>query len=239
MRLDLNRAKLAAARPISRDSLTEQAYRHLKHLLLVGDLQPGSRLVLREVAKSLGISVTPIREALLQLVAEKSLEVREHGLIVVPELTENACNQLWHLRLLLEGECAEAAAVRATAVTVQELSQAQKEMLRAKQERRLSDALSHNVEFHFALYRAGEMPIMLSLIEDIWARSAAYVHFFQHHHVEKRNAAAKQGPHVHDTIIRAVAARDGTKARRGIERDLLEIRDGILRLLGRPGSRTG
>src|ERR1700737_4009194 len=115
MRLDLNRAKLAAARPISRDSLTEQASRHL------------SRLVLREVAKSLGISVTPIREALLQLVAEKSLEVREHGLIVVPELTENACNQLWQLRLLLEGECAEAAAVKATAGTVQGLRQGQKE----------------------------------------------------------------------------------------------------------------
>lgn len=229
---ELTESSIGAGAAIDRSSLANQAYRHLKGILMRGDLEPGRRLILRDVAHQLGISVTPIREALLQLVAEKALTFGDNGAIGVPELAVDECEELWRIRLLLEGECAEIAAGKATRRTVDALQRAQDGMAQAKQDRRLSDALKCNIDFHFALYRAAELPLMLELIEGIWARSAPYVHFFQHHHVDKRTAAAKQGPHVHNTIIRAVAARDGLKARRALERDLLEIRAGVVRLLG-------
>jgi DNA-binding GntR family transcriptional regulator len=82
-----------------------------------------------------------------------------------------------------------------------------------------------------ALYRAANLPLLLALIEDIWTRSAAYVRFFHETHVERRTSAAKQGPHMHATVISALAARDPERARKGVERDLLEIREGITKLL--------
>lgn len=224
-------SNLGVGARIERASLTDQAYRRIKRLLMLGELEPGRRLVLRDVAHELGISVTPVREALLQLVAEKSLELFDRGNIRVPLLSPAACRELWRIRLLLETECAEAAAANASPQLVDSLTKSHQAMTAAKQARRLSDALLHNMEFHFALYRAADMPLLLSLIEDIWARSAAYVRFFNHHHVVGRTAAAKQGPHVHATVIRAVAAKDPAHARKGIERDLLEIRDGVLKLL--------
>lgn len=216
---------------IVRSSLTDQAYRHMKLLLMRGELAPGTRLVFRDVARELGTSVTPVREALLQLVAENALDPVDHGAIRVPPLSVSDCRELWRIRLLLEGECAEAAAANASPGLVEELTRSHQAMLAAKQSRRLSDALVHNMNFHFSLYRAAEMPLLLKLIESVWARSAAYVRFFNQFHVESRTASAQQGPHVHATIIRAVASKDAAGIRRGLERDLLEIRGGIERLL--------
>ncbi len=142
-----------------------------------------------------------------------------------------ACLELWGIRLLLEGECTEAVAADASAQLIESLTKSHQAMVAAKQARRLSDALLHNMEFHFALYRAANLPLLLAPIEDIWTRSAAYVRFFHETHVERRTSAAKQGPHMHATVISALAARDPERARKGVERDLLEIREGITKLL--------
>jgi DNA-binding GntR family transcriptional regulator len=224
-------SNLAVGSRIERFSLTDQAYRRIKRLLMTGAVEPGRHLVLRDVARQLGISVTPVREALLQLVAEKSLELFDRGSIRVPLLSLPACLELWRIRLLLEGECTEAAAANTSAELIESLTKSHQAMVAAKQARRLSDALLHNMEFHFALYRAANLPLLLALIEDIWARSAAYVRFFHETHVEGRTTAAKQGPHMHATVIAAMAAGDPVRARKGVERDLLEIREGITKLL--------
>ena len=212
-------------------SLATQAYHRLKMQFMLGEMQPGRRLTYREVADELGISVTPAREALFKLVAERIFDFGPTGIIVVPALSENACRQLWDIRLLLEAHCAELAAQHATPSLIRELEQAHKLMVQAKQARRLRDGMQHNFTFHFLLYREAQSPILLSLIEDVWARSAAYVRFFHSHHVEMRNNAAAQGPHMHATIIEALRAQDPQRVKNGIERDLLEVRDGILKLL--------
>lgn len=198
---------------------------------MLGEMQPGRRLTYREVADELGISVTPAREALFKLVAERIFDFGATGTIVVPELSESACLQLWDIRLLLEAHCAELAAQHATPTLIRDLERAHKLMVQAKQARRLRDGMQHNLMFHFLLYRHAQSPILLSLIEDVWARSAAYVRFFHSHHVEKRNDSAAQGPHMHSTIVSALRSEDMRRVKNGIERDLLEVRDGILRLL--------
>ena len=212
-------------------SLATQAYQRLKMQFMLGEMQPGRRLKYREVANELGISVTPAREALFKLVAERIFNFGATGTIVVPELGESACLQLWDIRLLLEAHCAELAVQHATPALIRDLERAHKLMVQAKQARRLRDGMQQNLMFHFLLYRHARSPILLSLIEDVWARSAAYVRFFHSYHVEKRNDSAAQGPHMHSTIISALRSKDIRRVKNGIERDLLEVRDGILKLL--------
>lgn len=224
--------RAASARLLRRGpSLSEQAYRRLKTLFMLGEMAPGKRLTYRAVADDLGISVTPAREALFRLAAERIFDHGPAGVIVVPTLTAPACQELWRIRLLLEGECAALATAHATPALIKEAERAHMLMAQAKQARRLRDAMRHNLDFHFALYRAACSPILLALIEDVWARSAAYVRLFHGHHVEKRTGAAMQGPHMHATIIAALRAGDAARVRAGIERDLLEVRDGILSVL--------
>ena len=212
-------------------SLAAQAHRRLKTLFMLGEMEPGRRLTYREVADQLGVSVTPAREALFKLVAERIFDLEPSGVISVPDLTAEACGELWRIRLLLEGHCAEIAAERATPALIKQMEKAHRLMADAKQARRLRDGMRHNLAFHFLLYREARSPILLALIEDIWARSAAYVRFFHSRHVEQRNEAAAQGPHMHTTIVGALRTGDAARVRNGIERDLLEVRDGILNLL--------
>jgi DNA-binding GntR family transcriptional regulator len=62
--------------PVERDTLWDRAYAAIKSDLLAGRLAPGDRLVLRQVADDLGISLTPVRDAVNRLIAERVLE---HG----------------------------------------------------------------------------------------------------------------------------------------------------------------
>jgi DNA-binding GntR family transcriptional regulator len=90
--------------------------------------------------------------------------------------------------------------------------------------------------FHFALYQAAAAPTLKWMIDCVWAQSGCYAEFFLTRHIMRRNAAAAQGPHMHSTIIAALAARDPAGVRRGVERDLIEIRDGALMLLDEQGA---
>lgn len=219
--------------PLVRDSLSAQAYRRIKDRMIGGRLPPGTRLALRDVARELSISVTPLREALLQLVAQRVLTQGSGYTVAVPPLSAAHCHELWEIRLQLEPFCAEAALAGGTPALVDRLMIANDSMLAAKRGRNVDGGMDYNRDFHFALYAAAGMPTLYWMIECIWAQAGPYVRFFLEHHVKARNDASVQGPHVHGTIIAALRRGDATGIRRGIRRDLIEIRDGILGLLPR------
>ena len=58
-----------------RMSLTQQVENNIKNALIIGALKPGARLVTREIAENQGISITPVREALLRLVSLGALQL--------------------------------------------------------------------------------------------------------------------------------------------------------------------
>lgn len=212
-------------------SLATQAYQRLKMQFMLGEMQPGRHLTYRDVAEQLGISVTPAREALFKLVAERIFDTEQNGTIVVPKLSTADCRELWRIRILLETDAAEIATKYASPELIAKLEQAHGQMAQAKQTKRLRDAMRHNLAFHFILYQEARSPILLSLIEDVWARSAGYVQFFHSRHVEQRSDGSAQGPHMHSTIITGLRAGDAERVKNGITRDLLEVRDGILGML--------
>jgi DNA-binding GntR family transcriptional regulator len=218
-------------------SLSGQAYRRIKDLLLDGQLKPGTRISSREAAQALGISVTPLREALLQLAAEQSLVPGRGRTIEVPPLDVAHCRELWEIRLQLEPFCAEAALARMNASIIERLEAANAQMLAAKQRRDVDGGLLFNRQFHFLLYGTAEMPTLTWIIECVWAQAGAYVRHFLDHHVKTRNDASVQGPHVHGTILNALRRGDAAGLTAGLQRDLIEVRDGILQVLtaGPPG----
>jgi GntR family transcriptional regulator, colanic acid and biofilm gene transcriptional regulator len=213
-------------------SLATQVYQRLKMKFLLGEMLPGRRFAYREIAQELGISVTPAREAIFKLIAEQIFEPGPAGVISVPKLNAAVCRQLWHLRLLLEGECAELAAPHVDRATIEILNETHQLMMAAKHARDLPLSLKYNLKFHQILYGKSNMPIMVSMIETLLARSTAYISFFQSHHVEHRGDTSVPGPHVHATVVSALRSGNAAGVRRGIERDIIEIRESILSLLG-------
>lgn len=82
------------------------AYRHVRTRLLEGSLVPGTKLTLRAVADDLEMSIQPVREAINRLIAEAALEAVSSRIIQVPVLPRETVDELWSIRILLDGEIA-------------------------------------------------------------------------------------------------------------------------------------
>lgn len=94
----------------ARLSASERAYRDLKRLILDNELGPGTQLLELEAAARLGMSRTPVREAMVRLEQEGMVEIRpRHGMRVLP-ISAEALADIYDILTALEGAAAEAAA---------------------------------------------------------------------------------------------------------------------------------
>ncbi|MFT5288825.1 MAG: DNA-binding GntR family transcriptional regulator [Planctomycetota bacterium] len=107
-----------------KDTLAQQAYLQLRDRLRTGKLPPGTRLVNRTLAAELGISFTPVREAISRLSSEGLIEHVPGAGAFVKRLTRRDLAQLYDLRATLEPYAAAEAARHISAVELEELGAA-------------------------------------------------------------------------------------------------------------------
>lgn len=131
--------------PVRQDSLTVQARSALREMILDHKLPPGSRLSVPEVAKLLGVSRTPAREAIAHIVSEGLAVNRANRGAVVVDLTGNDLVEIYLLREVLEGLAARLATVRRTPQQLAALESSLSDHNRA-----VKDA---NIQSHFDLDR--------------------------------------------------------------------------------------
>src|SRR5215472_18250466 len=89
------------------ETLSEAAYERVAISLMDGAYVPGDRVATRGLATDLGVSATPAREAMLRLVNEGALELRNARTIVVPTLTAARLKEIYCVRHALEPMVAE------------------------------------------------------------------------------------------------------------------------------------
>ena len=155
--------------------LWDHAYDALRDALMAGRLAPGSRLVLRELAEQLGVSLTPARDAVNRLVAEKALErgsVGAGGGATVPRLNAAQFGQLMLVRSQLEPVATAAAASQLTVDALAHVEADLLEMKAAIGRGRIGAYFEAHHRFHFGIYAQCGMPILLEIIEGAWLRCA-------------------------------------------------------------------
>lgn len=87
-------------------TLGQQVYEQMRERLVAGEWLPEKKLTLRGLASELGTSVQPVREAVQRLVAEKALLLKPNHSVIVPSVVKSELDEIWNLRLLLEGDAA-------------------------------------------------------------------------------------------------------------------------------------
>src|SRR5271170_43935 len=108
-------AATGTIRPVARPvPLRQSVYEALVELIVAGGLQPGQHLVESELARQLGVSRQPVREALHRLEAEGWIDLRPSQGAFVHVPTDREVDQLLDVRELLEGATARLAARAAT-----------------------------------------------------------------------------------------------------------------------------
>jgi DNA-binding GntR family transcriptional regulator len=127
-------------------------YRELKDAILKGEFAPGTRLVEVQVAEQLGVSRTPVREALKRLLAEEYVSRDLLGGLVVHAVTQREVEEAYFIRGGLDGLAAHLAAYRISPDEVAKLSVIHKTMADAFKDGRTDEAVAANIAFHDAIY---------------------------------------------------------------------------------------
>ncbi len=203
--------------PAGRSSLSNQAYQQIRKALMVGELRSGQRLNVREIAEKLGTSITPVREAMLQLVAEGVLESRSGYSITVPNPTRAAYTELRDIRLEVEGLAAARAAERVTEAAIAELEATHQALLDAKRDGDFGLALRYNEAFHLGLARESGLPRLLRIVESLWTQSGPFLNFLFN---GPACWAAESDLHIHTKVLEALSRRDAEAARAAIAEDI-------------------
>ncbi|MGA0543080.1 GntR family transcriptional regulator [Neotabrizicola sp. VNH66] len=201
---------------IAKGNLSEQVYATIRASLMDGRYEPGERLTIAALAEQLGVSITPVREAIFRLVSERALEMRAATSIHVRRLTAAELREIQIIRHHLEGEAAAQAAQKISRAALKRLEDLQEAFARAAASDPL-EASRVNREFHFRLAEAAEMPLLYATIESMWAQMGPLIHLY-HQHTPTRVLVS--GDHGHYPVLRALAAGDAAGARAGIQADI-------------------
>ncbi|MEL6264249.1 MAG: GntR family transcriptional regulator [Pseudomonadota bacterium] len=154
----------------------ERVYRRLRGAILAGTLAPGQALTLRGLAADMDTSMTPAREAVRRLAAERALALTPSGRITVPLPDAARLDELFEARRLLEPALARRAALAAararTARALAEVLAAHDDALaQAVEAGDGAGYVAANAAFHGTLYRVAEAPALMALVESIWLQS--------------------------------------------------------------------
>jgi DNA-binding GntR family transcriptional regulator len=128
----------------------------LRDRIMSGQLRPGERIRLEEVAEETGLSITPVREALLMLRAEDMVELQPRRGHVVAPLSRQDIVDVFALQGDIAGELAARVARSITPDQVDELRQQHERLQRAAQARQITRVEQLEYEFHRAINRLAD-----------------------------------------------------------------------------------
>ena len=159
-------------RAVERRTVAAEAAELLRRRILAGDLKAGQPIRQEQIAQELGVSRIPLREALKQLEAEGFVSIEPHKGAVVAALSAAEVEELFELRLRLEGWLLADAIPRMQASDFAELAA-------INEESRVLDNLARwgeiNWRLHEALYRPAGRPISLKFLKRIHDNLDRYI----------------------------------------------------------------
>jgi DNA-binding GntR family transcriptional regulator len=198
--------------------LAEEVYRRIRTDIMSLRIPPDTRVSVDSLARELGVSQTPIREALSMLEANGLVSKRHFaGYATSPRMNRAQLDELFEFRLLIEPHAARKAA--------EMMGDEDVRLLASGEHAPSHDAFADmDTEFHRLIAKgAGN-----HLIAESLARLHIHIHIFRSCF---RSEIAEEAVHEHNAIIAAIRSRDGTRTeaamRRHIELSYGRLRDFI------------
>ncbi|HET9078705.1 MAG TPA: GntR family transcriptional regulator [Acidimicrobiales bacterium] len=152
------------------ETKADAAYRELRRRIVDASLEPGSRLDQEMLAAALGVSTTPLREALRRLEAERLVQRAAHRQVVIAPLSPQELHELYEVRLHLDS------------LSVRMAARAADPGLAVEAERYLAlpdpehphHGLELNRAFHRTLYSSSGNTVLTEILDWLWDRTDRY-----------------------------------------------------------------
>jgi DNA-binding GntR family transcriptional regulator len=152
----------------------ETAYAVLREAIVTGALAAGTPLRANDIAQRLGVSKTPVREALRKLEAEELIALQPRNGLVVAALSEQQLVEIYYIREALEGRAARLAAEHITQVELANLRNLLSEMEAACQREDLKTLRALTGEFQLSVFRASRNERLYRLIKQLQEHMRQY-----------------------------------------------------------------
>ncbi len=188
---------------IDRTSATDAAAREIREHILTGELPAGTLIHQGELAEKLGLSRTPLREALQRLQAEGLIRIDNHRGAVVTRPTRQEVSQIYEVQMLLEAAAARwAAELR----TDEDLAAVREVLVHHGQSPAGVAWMESNKEFHSSIYALARRPVLLETISVLRNRAGMYVNFLARSDEGRARADAE-----HLEMYEALSAGEGER----------------------------
>ena len=192
----------------------EVAINTLREAINSGRYVPGQSLRQIQLVQDLGLGSTPVREAVLELLARGVLVQESHRTVRVAELDLDRLRNVYRVRALLETEAARLGTAKITDQAIRQMKDQLQRMGDAIRSGDISSADRADHEFRYILYAAGGNPILVDLIDQTW-------NLFPGSILWNIPGRIKQSLKEHRGIFDAISRRDPTAAAYAIENHLL------------------
>ncbi len=147
--------------------LREQVYKNLKSSILNQTLPQNKRLVEEKLARELGTSRTPVREAIQKLEKEGLIHKLSKGGYAVSAITDEDIEEIFGIRGILEGYAAYLATIRITDEDIRSLEEIVDREEVCLKRGEIEECIRLNTEFHDRLYRTAQSAKLYSIINDL------------------------------------------------------------------------
>ncbi len=202
----MNTANATENGALGRVVLGDQVKEYVIEAIMSGEFEPGDRVVASSLARRLGVSQAPVREAIRDLVLLGFLENRAFKGTSVRSFSPKELYEVYTVRAALESLAARLAVERLTEEDVQALQDTLEEMIRAAQEQDEEQMVRLDNRFHETIMQVSDNQLLYQLWQTLqfgfWtivtARSSSY----------NLEELARR----HETLLAAIASRDPQKA---------------------------
>ncbi|MGH7608847.1 MAG: GntR family transcriptional regulator [Candidatus Dormibacteria bacterium] len=155
-----------SAEVVALPSKTGMVVDTVREMILTGQLLPGSALRQRDLAKLLGVSPTPVREAIRKLESEGLVHFRTRRGAIVAPADPGQLEESLRILAVLEGLAGRMAVEQMVDSDLHEIEALQEELVRCRGDERRRKEL--NRRFHFRIYACARSPMLLSLMRILW-----------------------------------------------------------------------
>ncbi len=189
--------------------LRELVYEELKHRILVGEINPGTRMMEVDLANDLGVSRTPIREAIRNLEKEGLVTIEPRRGAYASRMETKDVIDILQVRQEMEGFAAALAAARMTPAQKEKLEGVNAEYTKAVETGVTADMVRLDSDFHRIIVEVCDNPVLLRMITQLQEMVLRFRYLYY-----EDQERAKEQPAAHQFIIDALASGDAETARK-------------------------
>ena len=195
--------------------LRDVVFQTLRGAILKGDLKPGERLMELQLASKLGVSRTPIREAIRMLEQEGLAVTIPRKGAEVAKMTEKDMEDVLQIRLSLEALAVRLSCENITPAALKELKVAMEDFEEKTKSGQFVEMAKADVKFHEILYKASNNPKLQQLLSNLREQMYRYrVEYL------KREDAHETLLAEHERIIETIEKRDKEEAMKAVSRHI-------------------